>query len=153
MVKQKKLACFNFNYTTPTVNLKNTNMIPRALLISIFILYTGLISYLSLSPMDGSPSIHIWDKAAHAIAYIGFAIQSCMIANNNRQLFLLFFLCFVFGITIELLQGLTSYRFASWEDQVANTIGLFIGYFILITTKRFLPLKGILVFRKKTLSD
>lgn len=120
----------------------------RTLFIITIILYTCLISYLSLSPTDSQPSFHIWDKAAHAIAYSLFAIQCGLIANNNRQLFTLLCLCFAFGIAIELLQGLTHYRSASWEDQVANTIGLLIGYVIVISAKRFLPIKNLVMFQK-----
>ncbi len=123
-------------------------MTPRSLLIITLFIYTGLISYLSLSPMEGPATIHIWDKAAHAIAYIGFAIQCCMIANNNRQLYWLFGLFFVFGITIEFLQGLTGYRFASWEDQFANTVGLITGYIICTLADKFIPLKGLGAFEK-----
>lgn len=111
------------------------------LLIATFIIYTCLISYLSLKPLSGPADFQIWDKAAHAIAYIGFAILSSLLARNKKQLISLYSFCFSFGIAIELLQGQTGYRFASWEDHLANTIGLLTGFILFAAARYLIPKK------------
>ncbi len=112
----------------------------------LFFIYTLLVSYLSLSPIDSESMPHIWDKAAHTIAYIGFALLCFLVSSNNKQLLTLLILCFFYGITIELLQGLTEYRFASWQDQIANTVGLLLGYVTAKMISYFVPKSRIIGF-------
>ena len=71
--------------------------------IGMLSIYTAIICYLSLTPINVEQSFQLWDKAAHAIAYSGFAILCSLIATNKRQLVILFTLCFLFGISIEVL--------------------------------------------------
>lgn len=119
-------------------------IISRKLLIILFIAYTILIGYLCLSPPGDGAGFQIWDKAAHALAYTGFALLCCLTAGNGRQLAILIALCFLFGIIIELLQGLTSYRQASLNDQLANSIGLLLGCCLGYLLHRFRSLPAFL---------
>jgi VanZ family protein len=111
----------------------------RKALITLFIAYTLLVSYLCLAPQDSSSEPLIWDKAAHALAYSGFAVLCCLIARNRKELAFLIAFCFLFGIGMEFLQGQTGYREASAEDQLANTIGLFLGWIVMTP---FTPANG-----------
>jgi len=113
----------------------------RNFFIAAFVLYGMLITYLSLAPLDSELNFNIWDKASHIVAYVGLAVLSYLVSTERRQLAVLLMACFCYGIIIELLQGLTSYRFASWLDQLANTIGLLLGYCVMEVSFRFSVLK------------
>lgn len=99
----------------------------RQFFIGVFVAYTLLVSYLSLSAPDTIVNISTWDKIAHILAYTGFAVLAHTIAENSRQLLALLLFCVCFGIVIELLQGLTPERVSSVADVIANVSGLLIG--------------------------
>ena len=102
--------------------------------------YCGLIIYLSLMPVGEQMPVQIWDKAAHALAYIGFTCIAALCTVNKKHyiFYLLGFL--IFGIGIELAQGMTSYRSFSLLDMVANTAGVFIGFILCLLTNKLFQL-------------
>ena len=104
------------------------------------IAYTALISYLSLSPVDDLPSVNLWDKAAHTLAYGGFAVLAAIAASHHRRFLQLLAVCFAYGILIELLQGASGFREASFLDHLANTLGLVLGYVFIRLIHRLKPL-------------
>lgn len=112
----------------------------RILFIATFLSYGALVSYLSLSTPSGITDIGSWDKIAHCLAYIGFALFSCLLAQNQKQLFSLLGVCACYGILIEYLQSLTGYRIASFNDELANIAGLSMGFIIARTSHHFFPL-------------
>ncbi len=112
----------------------------RRYLIIVFIIYSVLVSYFCLSIPSGITNIGSWDKIAHALTYAGFGILSCLIAITKKQLFFLMLLCIFYGIAIEYLQSLISYRTASLNDVLANFAGLFIGLMISRLIHYFFPL-------------
>lgn len=111
----------------------------RKVFITCFIVYTFIVSYLSLTPIDSELDFTLWDKAAHTIAYLGFSLLSYLVVRGHHQFLILLMTCFLYGVAIELLQGLTSYRMASWLDQVANTVGLLIGYLVSVVLAYLCP--------------
>jgi glycopeptide antibiotics resistance protein len=52
-----------------------------------------------------------------------------------------------FGILLELLQGMTTYRYAEWGDVLANVSGILIGITVYLT-----PLTRVLGFVDRRLS-
>ena len=106
----------------------------------LFILYLALVSYLSLAESGNTPGIRSWDKLAHTLAYSGFAILSGAVARRHWQLLLLLLACAGYGLLMEYLQGLTTYRQASIGDMIANITGLVVGYMVLRGANHWRPL-------------
>ena len=108
------------------------------LLFVIAVLYTLLITYLSLVQLgkislgDFSPT----DKMMHLGAYFGlgivwfffylFKVQEGSI--RIKAFFNISILIILFGMLIEVLQGaLTDYRDPDWADILANSIGVLLA--------------------------
>lgn len=77
----------------------------------------------SLWPASGPATGN--DKTDHFLAYGGLMLlwYLAIQANKVRQLLLIMAGVIAFGGLIEFLQGLTSYRFASLADMIANSVG------------------------------
>lgn len=105
---------------------------PNSLWLARFLLasYCGLIIYLSLMPTDEQFPVRIWDKAAHALAYIGFTSIAALCTLDKKQYMHYLIGFFVFGVTIEIAQGMTDYRTFSFLDMLANSSGILIGFII-----------------------
>ncbi|NRB38177.1 MAG: VanZ family protein [Pseudomonadales bacterium] len=102
--------------------------------------YTALIIYLSLMPIGKEMPVQIWDKAAHALVYMGFTFIAAFCTQNLRY-FMLYLIGFiVFGVGIEIAQGLTAYRSFSYLDMVANSSGIGIGIVLLFTVNKLISL-------------
>lgn len=66
-----------------------------------------------------------WDKGNHLLAFASLAFLGCM-ALRGRWLMITAGLL-GYGVLIELLQGLTDYRFAEWADLLADGLGIALG--------------------------
>jgi len=101
-----------------------------AVIITVTIVFLSLINPSSIP----TPSIHVSDKIMHTFAYFSLMLSWKFVFNKRRELrfsIIIFFLLFLFGIVLELLQAsLTTYRTADWRDVIANTIGLLMGLFM-----------------------
>ncbi|HSI70495.1 MAG TPA: VanZ family protein [Gillisia sp.] len=118
------------------------------ILLLLAVVYTILITTLSLVQL-GKISVGNFsptDKMMHVGAYFGLAILWFSYylfkkeEQDQKQGFLkISALVVLFGILIEVLQGtLTDYREPDWADALANTIGVFIAYFIFVIFQKFL---------------
>jgi len=98
-----------------------------AVIITVTIVFLSLLNPSSIP----TPSIHVSDKIMHTFAYFSLMLSWKFVFNKRRELrisIIIFFLLFLFGIVLELLQAsLTTYRTADWRDVIANTIGLLMG--------------------------
>ena len=98
-----------------------------AVIITVTIVFLSLLNPSSIP----TPSIHVSDKIMHTFAYFSLMLSWKFVFNKRRELrisIIIFFLLFLFGIVLELLQAsLTTYRTADWGDVIANTIGLLMG--------------------------
>lgn len=110
--------------------------------------YIVLICYLSLMPVSQQLPVHIWDKAAHTLAYCGFISLAVFACQHRRMLMHCTAGFFVFGIVIEIAQGLTGYRSFSWLDMLANTLGLAVGLGVFALINTLIPLPGFSSFPK-----
>ena len=101
----------------------------KAILIAISI--TIFIAILSLIKTDNIPlgSFSNSDKVYHAIAYF-FLMLSWLYTFHKKEAFnknvkYVILACFIYGIIIEVLQGVTTtYRTASYLDMLANGSGV-----------------------------
>ncbi len=83
----------------------------------------------SLLPAQNLPHLHGSDKLHHLLSYAVLAWWTTLAFQKNTlyQVTILAFLLILFSGMIELLQGLSGYRYAEWYDLLANCIGVFVG--------------------------
>ena len=79
----------------------------------------------SLVPMPDD--VGISDKTGHLIVYLVLSGWFSLLARNRFILGMSLLGLVLYGMLIELLQGLTGYRFAEWGDVVANSLGCALG--------------------------
>ena len=101
----------------------------NALFIAIFFTISITIGSLVKSDVIAIEIVSISDKTIHFIAYF-FLMLSWLYVFFKKKSFsknvkFIFIGCIVFGIIIEILQGVTStYRTLSFLDVAANTLGV-----------------------------
>jgi VanZ family protein len=111
------------------------NSLLIAIIVSIIIITLSLINTNQIP----KSSIKISDKLMHGLAYLTLFWSWRLVYRkiNDKELILLIFILIVFGIFLEVLQGiLTSYRTADWKDVFANIFGILIGTFTFKTAYR-----------------
>jgi VanZ family protein len=78
---------------------------------------------LALWPLDSPPPLHTgWDKTDHLLGFVVLGLLG-QAAWPGRRVWVLGGLL-AFGVLIELLQGLTGYRFADSKDVLADWLGV-----------------------------
>lgn len=112
------------------------------------LLFAGLVLFLSLIPNSGGPD-YGWDKANHFAAYAVMSFLFTRALSFGRRItfktaIAAISIVFLFGITVELLQSLTSSRSAEALDAVANGLGASVGAAILSLIKNRAEVKGCL---------
>ena len=101
----------------------------NAILIAIFFTISITIGSLVKSDLIATEIVSISDKTIHFIAYF-FLMLSWLYVFFKKKSFsknvkYIFIGCIVFGIIIEILQGVTTtYRTLSFLDVAANTLGV-----------------------------
>lgn len=100
-------------------------MTGRTLVRAAFWLAALSVLALSLLPVSTPLPSTGWDKSNHVL---GFAILAVLgnLGYRCQELRIAIGL-FAFGALIELLQGLSGYRFAEWGDLLADVIGIVLG--------------------------
>lgn len=83
-----------------------------------------LVALLSLMPVAG---IGGSDKLAHFLSYAMLSGWFSLLIRAPRSLFAVAIGLIVFGVVLELLQGMTSYRMAELADAAANSLGVAAG--------------------------
>lgn len=94
-----------------------------------------LVFYLSLTPIPPQPfTFSFADKFEHSFAYASLSLWFCQIyLQRNARVALVLWLV-AMGVVIEILQGLSGYRYFEYADMLANSTGVFIGWFLAGTT-------------------
>lgn len=83
------------------------------------------ILVLCLLPMpEQVPQVAHLDKLEHALIFALLAWSGCRIWDTSRRVIIGLL---TYGLMIELLQGLTTYRSADALDLLADAAGLFLG--------------------------
>jgi VanZ family protein len=67
-----------------------------------------------------------WDKTDHILAFAVLTLLGFHCGYRTRLAIGLL----SYGIGIELLQGLTSYRYAEWRDVVADAMGIAVAFLL-----------------------
>jgi VanZ family protein len=92
-----------------------------------------VVGALSLLP---APEIAVNDKLGHLFVYLVLAAWFGLLAESRIALLWTGLGLLAYGILIELLQSMTSFRFAEWGDVLANLIGIAIGLLVFFTPLR-----------------
>ncbi len=122
------------------------HLLGHKFLFSLAILYTGIITWLSLAKVFIPINVRVEgsDKIGHLLAYFVFAIVWFLFfffSKRQSRKFTTSFIWaalfgFAYGILMEILQAtLTSYRSPDWKDVIANTSGIVLAVFLLIILK------------------
>ncbi len=102
------------------------------------------VGALSLMPM---PDVGVGDKLSHLLTYVFLGGWFGLLAANRRVLCWTVVGLMAYGILLEMLQGMTTYRYAEWGDVVANGSGILIGVALYFT-----PLTRLLGYADRKLS-
>lgn len=91
--------------------------------------WVAIVFYLSLTPNPPETvSFDGVDKLEHALAYILLMLWFCQVIVTKQARIFLFIAFVVMGVGIEILQGLSGYRYFEYADMLANTTGVLIGF-------------------------
>ncbi len=93
----------------------------------IFYLLILLVAFLSLKPRIQGLDIQVNDKFGHGLAYFVLMVNGFLAFGKKKEVLLILFLV-LFGALMEILQGLTPNREASFLDLLANAIGICLGW-------------------------
>lgn len=94
-----------------------------------------------------APDVGVSDKLSHVITYLVLACWFSLLAVNRAALCWTALGLLAYGMLMELLQGMTSYRYAEWGDVLANGAGVVLGSLFY-----FSPLSRLLRFVDSRLS-
>lgn len=91
-------------------------------------LLVGLVVYLSLIPRPPEPlSFPQSDKLEHGFAYASLSLWFCQLYLRGRQRIAVVVALVTLGVVIEILQGLSGYRYFEYADMLANSVGVLLG--------------------------
>ena len=86
-----------------------------------------LVSVLSLMPNPPEPfSFSYVDKVEHGMAYAALSWWFCQLYLGARWRVVVALIAM--GVAIEILQGLSGYRYFEYADMLANSMGALIGF-------------------------
>lgn len=125
------MLIFKCSYVTKGSMVK----FPKYTFCALAITWTAAIYYLALSPVPNDPTAIVRSGIlAHFSAYaIGTFLYARSFNNLKNPLALAFILAFMVGISVEILQGQTSYRHMELLDVIVNTSGALFGLLVLKT--------------------
>ena len=91
----------------------------------------ALVAYLSLAPV--TTHIPASDKTLHFVTYCGLSAFFTSLVQASRSLWLVAPGLVLFGVLLEILQGLTGYRYFELMDMLANGLGVMAGLLCRLT--------------------
>ena len=111
-----------------TLPAENPVSPPGLKLVKIWYLLGGLmllaVGTVSLMPV---PDVGVNDKLSHLVTYFFLGGWFSLLATNRVSLGWTIIGLIAYGILLELLQGMTAYRYAEWGDVLANASGTMAG--------------------------
>ncbi|HEX3700428.1 MAG TPA: VanZ family protein [Phenylobacterium sp.] len=97
--------------------------LPLPLKLGLYALAAAILLYLTLAPSKALPTVNVWDKAEHAIAWAVLAGVGLMLFPRHAAAVAVFALAF--GALVEVLQGALPFgRDMDWKDWVADAVGV-----------------------------
>ena len=91
------------------------------------------VAVISLVPV---PDTGVGDKFSHVLTYAVLGCWFGLLAPNRAALLWTVAGLTLFGMLLEVLQGLTNYRYAEWADVGANAAGTLVGVLLHYTPLR-----------------
>ena len=120
------------------------------------LLLVGLVVYLSLTPHPPEPlSFSQSDKLEHCFAYASLSLWFCQLFLQDRQRITVIVALVTLGVVIEILQGLSGYRYFEYADMLANSVGVLLGFLLARTGlgRIFILIENSWRFEQKLKSD
>ncbi|MEX0661878.1 MAG: VanZ family protein [Balneolaceae bacterium] len=112
----------------------------------LFLACTAILLLLTLLPPDNlsGPSLFQYDKAGHFLMFFGWTfmlgLSRIIRKKQSIRLWVVFLLGALFGIAIEVTQGLLPYdRSPGFYDVIADLVGSFFAVFLLRYIQTNLP--------------
>lgn len=97
--------------------------LPRPLRLALYAGAVAVLLWLTLSPSDDLPSVSLWDKAEHAIAWAVLTGLGLLLSPRRPRAIAGF--AIAFGALVEVLQGLLPVgRDADIRDLLADSVGV-----------------------------
>jgi VanZ family protein len=100
------------------------------LFLVLFIILIIAITVLSLLPPKSGLELGKSDKINHFLAYAILSLNFGFISTKIRSYFVGIPILIAYGILIEFFQGFVPGRDTSFYDALANSVGVFSGFFI-----------------------
>ncbi|MDG1813828.1 MAG: VanZ family protein [Porticoccaceae bacterium] len=92
---------------------------------------------LSLMPISGQQVFEAQDKIGHATVYATLYFLAVQAYGHRVPLWLLAAVLVIFGLSMELAQSMTSYRFGDPWDLLANTVGVMVIWLVFSARRRW----------------
>jgi len=101
----------------------------RTAWLGLGIVWVGVVIFISLTPDPPEP-VRFWqaDKLEHALAYGLLMLWFGQIFQQKLSQLTTAGLLILLGVTLEILQSFTGYRFFEIADMVANATGVLLGW-------------------------
>ena len=106
------------------------------LFLTLFIILIIAITVLSLLPPKSGLELGKSDKLNHFLAYAILSLNFGFISSNIRSYFIGIPFLIAYGLLIEFFQGLVPGRDPSFYDALANSAGVFSGFFVICLFSR-----------------
>ncbi|MFV9615001.1 MAG: VanZ family protein [Gammaproteobacteria bacterium] len=121
----------------------------RFLWLTIGYALVALVVFLSLTsnPVDMEMGLPYEDKVFHAFAYFVLMFWFGQIYHDKFQRNMIAAVFVLMGITLEYLQSFDANRYSEFADMIANSIGVALGFYLVLTGA-----KNILLRIEKVLS-
>ena len=100
------------------------------LFLVLFIILIIAITLLSLLPPKSGIELGKSDKLNHFLAYAILSLNFGFISTKIRSYFIGIPFLITYGLLIEFFQGFVPGRDPSFYDTLANSVGVFLGFFI-----------------------
>lgn len=97
---------------------------------ALFFITCLVVAVLSLLPGEALPPVafNVWDKAQHAGAFAALAVLGLW-AFSHRP-FAVVGALLLYGVFIEVAQGVTGWRHGDWYDWLADAVGVALGWVV-----------------------
>ena len=102
----------------------------------LFWLCTLAAVVVSLVPTTGGQLFELQDKVAHAVLYASLYFIAVQAYGSSFSLLLLAVMVMGFGLSLEIAQSMTSYRYGDFWDFVANSAGVIAVWLLLLVRRR-----------------
>jgi VanZ family protein len=105
-----------------TVSIKTARWVTIAARAALVIVIVA-ITFLATTPAP-PVSFSLWDKLNHFIAFATLALLADYSFPKTGWRKPVFLYLFIYGVSLEIMQWFTKYRFLDYADVIANGVGL-----------------------------